>query len=106
MGCATKRGDHVAFPDELDMERYAFASQTLRAQELERRSREWLKEKESEAAAEGEVRLPPLPGSGSRAAKAAAGSPYRIRAVVVHLGGALRRPQFSNAVDSPFPRLK
>ena len=92
----------MAFPDELDMERYAFASQTLRAQELERRSREWLKEKESEAAAEGEVRLPPLPGSTSRAAKAAAaaGSPYRIRAVVVHLGGALRRPQLSNAVDS------
>ena len=30
----------MAFPDELDMERYAFASQALRAQELERRSRE------------------------------------------------------------------
>ena len=39
-GRATKRTDHVAFPDELDMERYAFASQALRAQELERRSRE------------------------------------------------------------------
>ena len=38
-GRASKRTDHVAFPDELDMERYAFASQALRAQELERRSR-------------------------------------------------------------------
>ena len=39
-GGASKRTEHVAFPDELDMERYAFASQALRAQELERRSRD------------------------------------------------------------------
>lgn len=86
LGRATKRTDHVAFPDELDMERYAFASQALRAQELERRSREWLREKEREAPAAGEVKLPSLPTTTTGRAKSEAPTPYLIRAVIVHLG--------------------
>ena len=48
------------------------------------RNREWLRQKEREAPAEGEVKLPPLPRS--VAVEKPAPSKYLIRAVVVHLG--------------------
>ena len=48
--------------------------------------REWLREKEREAPAAGEVKLPSLPTTTTTGrAKSEAPTPYLIRAVIVHL---------------------
>ncbi len=101
MGRPSKRNDHVAFPDLLDMSRYAYASQAVKTQELEKKSREWaakatgavdteVKEKKNndeadkekeEGSEKGEIKLPPLPLGPDRPRVR-----YKLRSVVVHLG--------------------
>lgn len=80
-GVPSKRNDHVSFPESLDMGRYAYASQAVKSQELERKSREWAKHMTESSEKEGEVKLPPLPLSQDKPKIS-----YNLRSVVVHLG--------------------
>jgi ubiquitin C-terminal hydrolase len=77
-----KRNDHVSFPDVLDMGRYVYASQAVKTQELERKSKEWTRQQLLTDAEKGDVKLPPLPVTKEQPRSL----PYRLRSAVVHMG--------------------